>query len=100
MTPSLEGSPTKAKEAPSLHEVRLAPLDTNPVFQCFGEKTFCKNADFIFVDKHNHFDEADINCILSLLHVCESFKISELSSWNPLVTSLTMTFNLPLLYFS
>ena len=37
MTPSLEGSPTKAKEAPSLHEVRLAPLDTNPVFQCLGE---------------------------------------------------------------
>ena len=32
MTPSLEGSPTKAKEAPSHHEVRLAPLDTNPVF--------------------------------------------------------------------
>ena len=34
MTPSLEGWPTKAKEAPSPHEVRLAPLDTNPVFQC------------------------------------------------------------------
>ena len=33
MTPSLEGWPTKAKEAPSPHEVRLAPLDTNPVFQ-------------------------------------------------------------------
>ena len=33
MTPSLEGLPTKAKEAPSPHEVRLAPLDTNPVFQ-------------------------------------------------------------------
>ena len=32
VTPSLEGSPTKAKEAPSPHEVRLAPLDTNPVF--------------------------------------------------------------------
>ena len=32
MTPSLEGWPTKAKEAPSPHEVRLAPLDTNPVF--------------------------------------------------------------------
>ena len=31
--PSLEGWPTKAKEAPSPHEVRLAPLDTNPVFQ-------------------------------------------------------------------
>ena len=34
MTPSLEGLPTKAKEAPSPHEVRVAPLDTNPVFQC------------------------------------------------------------------
>ena len=35
---SLEGSPTKAKEVPSPHEVRLALLDTNPVFQCLGEK--------------------------------------------------------------
>ena len=33
MTPSLERWPTKAKEAPSPHVVRLAPLDTNPVFQ-------------------------------------------------------------------
>ena len=32
MTPSLEGWPTKAKEAPSPHEVRLALLDTNPIF--------------------------------------------------------------------
>ena len=37
MTPSLEGSSAKAKEAPP-HEVRLAPLDTNPVFQCLGSK--------------------------------------------------------------
>ena len=37
MIPSLEGWPTKAKEAPSSHEVRLAPLDTNPVFQNLGE---------------------------------------------------------------
>ena len=34
MTPSLKGWPTKAKEASSPHEVRLALLDTNPVFQC------------------------------------------------------------------
>ena len=27
----------KAKEAPSPHDVRLAPLDTNPVFQSLGE---------------------------------------------------------------
>ena len=40
MTPSLEGWPTKAKEAHSPHEVRLAPLDTNPVFQSLEENTF------------------------------------------------------------
>ena len=34
---SLEGQGTKAKEAPSSHEVRLTPLDTNPVYQCLGE---------------------------------------------------------------
>ena len=33
MTTSLEGLPTKAKEAPSPHEVRLDPLDTNPAVQ-------------------------------------------------------------------
>ena len=32
VTPSLEGQLTKAKEVPSPHEVRLAPLDTNPLF--------------------------------------------------------------------
>ena len=37
MIPSLEGWPTKAKEAPSPHQVRLAPLDTNPVFQNLRE---------------------------------------------------------------
>ena len=37
MIPPLEGLPTKAKEAPSPYEVRLAPLDTNPVFQCLGD---------------------------------------------------------------
>ena len=40
MIPSLEGWPTKAKEAPSPHEVRLAPLDTNPVFQSLGVRYF------------------------------------------------------------
>ena len=35
MKPSLEGWPTtKATEAPSPHEIRLTPLDNNPVFQC------------------------------------------------------------------
>ena len=36
MTPSLEECPTKAKGIPSFHEVRHAPLDTNPLFQCLG----------------------------------------------------------------
>ena len=36
MTPSLEGWPTKAKEAPSPHKVRMSPLDINPVFQSLG----------------------------------------------------------------
>ena len=36
MIPSLEGWPTKAKEAPSPHEVRMSLLDTNPVFQSLG----------------------------------------------------------------
>ena len=40
MIPSLEGWPTKAKEAPSPHEVRLTPLDTNPVLHCPGDKCF------------------------------------------------------------
>ena len=40
MTQSLEGWPTKAKEAPSPHEIRLALLDTNPVFQSIGEKSW------------------------------------------------------------
>ena len=37
MTRSLGRWPTKAKEAPSPHEVRLATLDTNPVLQCIRE---------------------------------------------------------------
>ena len=47
MAPSLEGWPTKAKEAPSPHEVRLAPLDTNPVFQSLREKVQCSNTGWI-----------------------------------------------------
>ena len=38
MTTTLEGWPTKAKEARSPHEVRLALLGTNPVFQCLRDK--------------------------------------------------------------
>ena len=36
VTPSLEGWPTKAKEAPSPHEVRVTSLNTNPVLECLG----------------------------------------------------------------
>ena len=36
MIPSPEGWPTKAKETPP-HEVKLTPLDTNPVLQSVGE---------------------------------------------------------------
>ena len=50
MTPPLEGLPTKAKEAPSPHGVRLAPLDTSPVFQRLGGK------DEI-IDKSKLFEE-------------------------------------------
>ena len=38
MTPSQEGWPTKAKEAPAVHEVRLVPLVINPVFLCLREE--------------------------------------------------------------
>ena len=34
--PTLEGWLTKVKEAPP-HDVKVTPLDTNPVFQCLGE---------------------------------------------------------------
>ena len=37
MTPSLQGSPTKSKEASFSDEVRPSPLDINPVFQCPGD---------------------------------------------------------------
>ena len=57
-----EGLPTKAKEVPSPHEVRLAPLDTNPV--CLGVKnvflyrsitkitwkTFCVGLYFLWIN--------------------------------------------------
>ena len=53
MTPSLEGLPTKAKEAPSPHEVRLTPLDTNPIFQCL-EINMLYISKFIFANKANN----------------------------------------------
>ena len=36
--------PTKAKEAPSPHEVRLSPLDTNPVFHSLWVISIAKTA--------------------------------------------------------
>ena len=36
LIPSLEGWPSKAKEAPSPHEVRLTLLNTNPIFLCLS----------------------------------------------------------------
>ena len=48
MTTSLEGSPAKAKEAPSPHEVRLGVLDTNPVFQCLRDATITSLSELYF----------------------------------------------------
>ena len=47
MTPSLEGWPTKAKEAPSPHEVRLTLLDTNPVFLCLRDFSWNKKVEIL-----------------------------------------------------
>ena len=59
MTPSLEGWPTKAKEAPSRHEVRLAALlDTNPVFQSLRAK----------IKKEELFSVLTFNGIFKCLH--------------------------------
>ena len=52
MTPSLEGSSTKAKEAPSPREVRLAPLDTNPVFQCLGVGSQTVTFDYLKINEN------------------------------------------------
>ena len=49
MTPSLEGLPTKDNEAPSPYEVRLAQLDTNPVFQCLLLEKFIAKFGLVFV---------------------------------------------------
>ena len=55
------------------------------------------------MDQHNHLEEVmifTIKRILSLLHIGKSLIISELPSWNPLATSLVLTFISPLIYFS
>ena len=45
--PSLEGWLTKTKEAPSPHEVRLTPPETNQEFQYLGEE-FKIHSNIIF----------------------------------------------------
>ena len=52
MIPSLEGWPTKAKEAPSPHEVKLTLLDTNPVFLCLRELIRIPKTGFQPFTKH------------------------------------------------
>ena len=54
MTPSQEELPTKANQVPSPHEVRLAPLDTSPVFQCLRG-----NADTDFIHYIKSAEEKD-----------------------------------------
>ena len=51
MTPSLEGFPTKAKEALSPHEVRLTPLEGNPIFQCLPESLKLEITNLLNIDK-------------------------------------------------
>ena len=52
MIPSRESWRTKAKEAPSPHEVRMSPLDTNPVFQSLGGKLNFQ-LNFNLISKNN-----------------------------------------------
>ena len=61
MTSSLEGLPTKAKETPSTHEVKVALLDTNPVCQSLRGTTNIKKNDKSQLkarrnDKNNFFE--------------------------------------------
>ena len=69
---SLEGWPTKAKEAPSPHEVRLTPLETNPVFLCLDEKVHFEPDNF---EPHNslQLNLTNIRGLCSHFVECESF---------------------------
>ena len=51
MIPSLEVRPTKAKEAPSPHEVRLTLLEISEVFQCLGLPPYHRNQKVNFESK-------------------------------------------------
>ena len=64
VTQTLEGLPTKAKEASSPHEVRLALLDTNIAFQCLRkfsgnyrllQTSLCKTTHFFNIQKMRKF---------------------------------------------
>ena len=71
MTPSLEGLPAKAKEAPSDHEVRLAPLDTNPVFQSLEDKIIWLSSKII-IDIQSFSSQLywiNIDCLLKAAKV-------------------------------
>ena len=52
MIPSLEGWATKAKEAPSPHEVKQTSLDTNPVFQCLGSSVITNDITMTTIEKY------------------------------------------------
>ena len=61
MIQSMERRLTKAKEAPSPQEVRLAPMDTNPVSQCLWGKanTNCHTST-LKLDLSKHSDSEEI----------------------------------------
>ena len=63
MTPSLEGWPTTTKEAPSPDEVRLTPLDSNPVFQFLGISLVNVTELLLDIDFFNEFKEKKLNLL-------------------------------------
>ena len=74
VTPSLEGWPTKAKEAPSPHEVRLASLDTNPFSAFFATSTNYASNFFIVSSNAEHCPVIVCNSLVTL--TCSSFFFS------------------------
>ena len=84
MIQSLEEGPAKAKEAPSPHEVRLTPLDTNSL-ETHSCCIFCCNFMFCVPICHANFDLMfNISGMLSLTSEKGSmFKIIPCKSPNP-----------------
>ena len=95
MTPSLEVWPAKAKEALSPYEVRLAPLGTNPVFQCLGDTilqthpiqeelhgngngllVISKSIDEIFPWIFKRASRASVTVLLSIPISCNTLQVS------------------------